>query len=81
MQRINKQDDPWKSGNPYEYFMGRWSGPVAHKFLEWLAVAEQQRWLDVGCGTGVLRLRETLPVDAVGAIALLACAWAIRGNR
>lgn len=46
--------DPWESGNPYEYFMGRWSRPVADKFLEWLSLSEQQRWLDVGCGTGVL---------------------------
>jgi SAM-dependent methyltransferase len=48
------QTDPWESGNPYDYFMGRWSRPVARKFLEWLAIAKDQRWLDVGCGTGVL---------------------------
>jgi trans-aconitate methyltransferase len=48
------QADPWESGHPYEFFMGRWSRPVAQKFLAWLAVAKDQRWLDVGCGTGVL---------------------------
>ncbi|HMQ53155.1 MAG TPA: class I SAM-dependent methyltransferase [Anaerolineae bacterium] len=48
------QVDPWESGNPYEFYIGRWSRPVAHKFLEWLSPAERQRWLDVGCGTGVL---------------------------
>ncbi len=34
--------------------MGRWSRPVATLFLEWLAAPPQGRWLDVGCGTGVL---------------------------
>ena len=48
------QVDPWESGNPYDFFMGRWSRPVAHRFLEWLSLPEHQRWLDVGCGTGVL---------------------------
>jgi len=69
------QVDPWESGNPYEYFMGRWSRPVAHKFLEWLSISEQKRWLDVGCGTGVLSssiLNKTVPqeilaVDTSGA--------------
>jgi trans-aconitate methyltransferase len=46
--------DPWESGNPYELFMGRWSRPVAQKFLEWLSMTVNQRWMDVGCGTGVL---------------------------
>jgi trans-aconitate methyltransferase len=48
------QVDPWESGNPYEFFMGRWSRPVAYRFLEWLSMTERQRWIDVGCGTGVL---------------------------
>ncbi|MBW7884124.1 MAG: methyltransferase domain-containing protein [Caldilineaceae bacterium] len=46
--------DPWQSGDPYEYFMGRWSRPVAHEFLQWLSSPAHKRWLDVGCGTGVL---------------------------
>ena len=66
------QVDPWESGNPYEFYMGRWSRPVAHKFLEWLSIIEHQRWLDVGCGTGVLSSsilemtapQEVLAVDA-----------------
>lgn len=66
------QADPWESGNPYEYFMGRWSRLVAHNFLEWLSISEHRRWLDVGCGTGVLSLsilnktapQEILAVDA-----------------
>ncbi len=52
--------------------MGRWSRPVAHNFLEWLSISEHRRWLDVGCGTGVLSLsilnktapQEILAVDA-----------------
>jgi SAM-dependent methyltransferase len=34
--------------------MGRWSRPVAARFVEWLAVPASRRWLDVGCGTGAL---------------------------
>jgi SAM-dependent methyltransferase len=60
------QVDPWESGNPYELFMGRWSRPVAHDFLEWLSISEHRRWLDVGCGTGVLSssiLHKTVPQE------------------
>jgi len=38
----------------YERFMGRWSRAVAPQFLRWLAPARGARWLDVGCGTGIL---------------------------
>ncbi len=58
--------DSWESGNPYEYFMGRWSRPVAHIFLDWLSISDKQRWLDVGCGTGVLSsliLTKTTPLE------------------
>lgn len=34
--------------------MGRWSRPVAHVFLAWLAAPPNQDWVDVGCGTGAL---------------------------
>jgi len=30
--------DTWNSGDPYEYFMGRWSKLVAPVFLQWLNV-------------------------------------------
>jgi SAM-dependent methyltransferase len=39
-------------GVSYERFMGRWSQLVGHAFLDWLAPAPGQRWLDVGCGNG-----------------------------
>ena len=47
-------DDRWLSGGAYERFMGRWSRRIAVGFLEWLAQAPHQVWLDVGCGTGAL---------------------------
>lgn len=44
----------WKSGDSYDYYMGRWSRLVAKRFLEWLSPARGLKWLDVGCGSGVL---------------------------
>lgn len=41
-------------GAAYERAMGRWSRAVAPAFLRWLAPPAAARWLDVGCGTGVL---------------------------
>ena len=39
----------------YERAIGRWSRAVAPIFLQWLAPpASSARWLDVGCGSGVL---------------------------
>jgi len=38
----------------YERAMGRWSRTVAPVFLRWLAPPANARWLDVGCGTGIL---------------------------
>jgi SAM-dependent methyltransferase len=46
--------DRWDEGDRYERYMGRWSAAVAASFLPWVAVAAGGRWLDVGCGTGVL---------------------------
>jgi SAM-dependent methyltransferase len=46
--------DVWASGAAYEPYVGRWSRLVAREFLLWLAVPPSRRWLDVGCGTGVL---------------------------
>lgn len=46
--------DSWQAGDPYEYYMGRWSKPVADKFVDWLAPNSGLHWLDVGCGTGAL---------------------------
>ena len=33
-------------------YMGRWSGQIAIRFLDWLDQSENFDWLVVGCGTG-----------------------------
>ena len=54
MQPREEGKDPWASGNAYEAYIGRWSARVAPEFLGLLGVPPGARWLDVGCGTGVL---------------------------
>ena len=44
----------WAGGDRYEAYVGRWSRPVARRFVAWLTVPAGARWLDVGCGTGAL---------------------------
>lgn len=39
-------------GASYELMMGRWSLLVGARFLDWIAVPNGARWLDVGCGSG-----------------------------
>ena len=53
----------------YERAMGRWSRAVAPIFLQWLAPPARARWLDVGCGTGILAhtlVELSSPVRVVG---------------
>ena len=52
--RNTTQHDVWALGDAYEPFVGRWSRRAAREFIEWLALAANSRWLDVGCGTGAL---------------------------
>lgn len=42
----------WTDAKAYDRFMGRWSSVAGRKFVEWLCVPRDLRWLDVGCGTG-----------------------------
>jgi SAM-dependent methyltransferase len=42
------------SGDSYDRFMGRYSGPLAPAFADFACVGAGQRVLDVGCGSGVL---------------------------
>lgn len=42
------------AGEAYEPLTGRWSRQVAPRFLDWVDVSGNGRWLDVGCGTGAL---------------------------
>jgi ubiquinone/menaquinone biosynthesis C-methylase UbiE len=46
--------DSWESGDPYEYYMGRWSRLVAESFVDWLSPSSGLNWLDIGCGSGAL---------------------------
>jgi ubiquinone/menaquinone biosynthesis C-methylase UbiE len=39
-------------GAAYERMMGVWSQLAGEQFLDWLAPAADQRWVDVGCGNG-----------------------------
>src|SRR6476469_2178248 len=42
----------FEDGAGYEKMMGVWSRLAGEVFLDWLAPAPGQRWLDVGCGNG-----------------------------
>jgi SAM-dependent methyltransferase len=59
----------WANGAAYERYVGRWSRLVAREFLAWLDRPPKGRWLDVGCGTGMLSsvvLQAMDPVEVVG---------------
>lgn len=43
-----------RGGDAYELFMGRWSRPVADRFLDWLHAPAGADWVDMGSGTGAL---------------------------
>jgi SAM-dependent methyltransferase len=61
-------DDVWSQGDAYELFMGRWSRPVAPRFLDWLDAPTGLRWADVGCGSGALTatiLRQSTPATVL----------------
>jgi ubiquinone/menaquinone biosynthesis C-methylase UbiE len=42
----------FEDGAAYDRFMGAWSQLVGDVFLDWLAPAAGQKWIDVGCGSG-----------------------------
>lgn len=59
----------WSSGDSYDAYVGRWSRPVAARFVDWLDRTPGARWLDVGSGTGALTeavLTAAAPTDVVG---------------
>jgi SAM-dependent methyltransferase len=59
----------WASGAAYEPYVGRWSRVVAREFLPWLGIEPERRWLDVGCGTGMLTrsiLDDAAPSEVIG---------------
>ncbi len=47
-------EDNWAAGEAYDPYIGRWSYFAGHAFVDWLAEPPDRRWLDVGCGTGIL---------------------------
>lgn len=51
---MHELKDTWVNGAAYEYYIGRWSRLVARQFVAWINVPSSTRWLDVGCGTGIL---------------------------
>jgi trans-aconitate methyltransferase len=44
----------WGASDAYEQYMGRWSRRIAPIFIAWLQAPAGAKWIDVGCGTGVL---------------------------
>ncbi len=53
MARLGVEDN-WAAGEAYDPYMGRWSYFTGNAFVDWLAEPPDRRWLDVGCGTGIL---------------------------
>jgi ubiquinone/menaquinone biosynthesis C-methylase UbiE len=49
---MNEVENFFTDGEAYERRMGRWSRIVGEVFLDWLAVPNGLRWIDVGCGNG-----------------------------
>ena len=47
-------EDTWSSGAAYDGYIGRWSRPVADRFVTWLEPQADASWIDVGCGSGAL---------------------------
>lgn len=52
MSMTSRTDDGWDAGSTYEGFMGRWSRPLAERFIRWIDPPPGGHWLDVGTGTG-----------------------------
>lgn len=52
IQALTPSPIAFNDGAGYEQMMGRWSQLAGDVFLDWLAPAAGQRWLDVGCGNG-----------------------------
>src|SRR5512143_2411695 len=49
-------DDRWQDAAAYERYMGRWSRPLARKFVGRLGIPPGANWLEIGCGTGALTI-------------------------
>lgn len=62
--------DAWAAGESYEAYMGRWSRPIASRFLDWLAVPRGLDWLELGCGTGAMTAAIVRQCDPASIIAI-----------
>ena len=49
---MTNQEIVYSDGAAYNKFMGVWSRIVGSKFLDWLSPEADQKWIDIGCGTG-----------------------------
>jgi SAM-dependent methyltransferase len=49
---MTEQQIRFDDGAAYERIMGIWSQLAGEQFLDWLAPADGQHWIDVGCGNG-----------------------------
>ena len=59
----------FRDGAAYERYMGVWSQLAGEVFLDWLAPAPHQQWLDVGCGNGAFTamvIRRCAPSSTLG---------------
>ena len=53
-----------RSATAYEHFMGRWSRQLSPRFVKFAGIADGERVLDVGCGTGSLTRVMLVSADA-----------------
>jgi len=60
--------DEWAAGSAYDAFMGRWSRPLAARFVSWLSPPRGAHWLDVGCGTGSLSMAIAAHADPASVV-------------
>jgi ubiquinone/menaquinone biosynthesis C-methylase UbiE len=68
-QAMSENQIRFDDGAAYERMMGVWSRLVGDVFLDWLAPASGQRWVDVGCGNGAfteLLVRRCAPSEVQG---------------
>ena len=66
---MTQQPIRFDDGAAYERMMGAWSQLVGQVFLDWLAPAMGQRWIDVGCGNGAFTeqlIQRCAPAEAQG---------------